>query len=170
MSTDSPHSACTNAQRYVLQDDAVLSAASTRFPDSLVAVINSPANTATTLASHLHVIKLPQGKTMKLDIAFHADKECAVKVSDQDGWTKWIRNNIEGAGAHTFGPFANERTFVVEGLSKDCYVGNDCGRRPWYGAYKVVASDSPGQGLSLWWDDSRNPPSHENIVLSATIR
>ena len=129
------------------------------------------------LLSSAYVIALPANKTLKFRLRINAGKENGLKVSQEHAGSKWYRNSYEVSGStpldETYGPTNDERDFVFEAWSKDCYLSNNprgCPRRDWYHNYGPVREEETDTYYRIWWDDSRTNPQHANVELEVWIQ
>ena len=130
------------------------------------------------MATTYHV-KLPAGKVLTLDIEYKGHKEQALLVEVADEVQDYIRNNVEatpvnGEYGHytvsrTYGPWNVDKDVYLEGESKDCYVGDNCGGQPWWPAIRRVENET-ATTFNVWWDEGSNPPVNKHINVTGTIK
>jgi len=116
---------------------------------------------------------LPANTGLRFTVDVCADKENGIKFSIVDSTFRWIRNSYEVVCGTpyevTLDPIQSERKLLFEAMSKDCYLGNNCSRRPWYSDYGPVMQMETDTFKHMWWDDSRDPPQYRNVELKIYI-
>lgn len=130
------------------------------------------------------VFRLEPGKKFHIAIEFRGHKEQAIRVSPLEDNPFLIRNTVEASrepdgevnqyGSYDYskvwGPFDRAKVFVVEGFSKNCYIGKNCGNQPWWREPVVIERLIETKGGRFWYDDSREPPTESNVLVTVKIK
>ncbi len=130
------------------------------------------------------VFRLEPGEKFDVAIKFRGHKEQMIRITPLQHNAHMIRNNYEATkkphgkeneyGSYDYsteyGPFDSARVFIVEGFSKDCYIGKKCGQRSWYREPVVTDKLKEREGGVFWYDDSREPPTERNMTVTIKIK